>query len=490
MKKLITLATIFFVATAVFAQGNIPIGLQQIMEQNPDHYIEFNNWQNKIPIEIRDGLLPAKNGNETVWVQDSTMYHVADNNELTLEWREKILNRNEHGNKTNRISHFWDVPSHSWTNRDTTAITYNDPDTMSNYLKKPWNNTTNEWADTSKFFKFDEDYNIQLYISKGWDYEENTFFYGMKLFMAYDENNNRIEEHALELELSTEMWVNSYLASYTYDNGLMQEELWRFWDVYEEEWYSSMKYIYSYDENGNLTQSLFYHYNNQTEEWKNTGKRLMFYDENGNKVEEISQTLDIETEEWVNSSQHLLSYDENNNNVVYLGKTWDNETEEWINSHKAMNTYNELGQYTEQQFQNWDLEAGEWLNTSQYLYFYDENENMSYQTKQTWDTIINDWVYNWRYDYFYSEFEFNNINEAHGNLISIYPNPATEKIRVSGDVLLKKANISIYSISGKKMKSVFLNNQNEIDIKNLPEGVYLVEIQTKKGDIVKRLVKK
>ena len=73
-----------------------------------------------------------------------------------------------------------------------------------------------------------------------------------------------------------------------------------------------------------------------------------------------------------------------------------------------------------------------------------------------------------------------NINDE----ISIYPNPAFDKVIVSVDY----ADIELYSLTGKKI----LNKQktNSLDIGYLTSGTYLIKITTEKGVANKLIIKK
>jgi hypothetical protein len=67
----------------------------------------------------------------------------------------------------------------------------------------------------------------------------------------------------------------------------------------------------------------------------------------------------------------------------------------------------------------------------------------------------------------------------------IYPNPVVNSINVVSQHSLK--NITIYSILGTKVLSSY---ENTIDVSNLKTGVYIMKIETIKGQIVsKRFIK-
>ena len=73
----------------------------------------------------------------------------------------------------------------------------------------------------------------------------------------------------------------------------------------------------------------------------------------------------------------------------------------------------------------------------------------------------------------------------------IYPNPATGKIIVASDNTLNEESfVSIFDIKGQQViQHNFQNHKRiEIDVSNLPKGVYLMKILTKEGMEVKKLL--
>lgn len=77
----------------------------------------------------------------------------------------------------------------------------------------------------------------------------------------------------------------------------------------------------------------------------------------------------------------------------------------------------------------------------------------------------------------------NNINSVDN--LSIYPNPANDYIHVTGDGI---ESLKIYDISGRLVKSVSSPVPLTIDIRNLPEGMYPVAIETRQGTFYKKVV--
>lgn len=76
--------------------------------------------------------------------------------------------------------------------------------------------------------------------------------------------------------------------------------------------------------------------------------------------------------------------------------------------------------------------------------------------------------------------------------LNIYPNPTNDIINLisNDDILINE--IVIYDLSGKKLKNILYNYAKEvqINIEDLAEGVYLLDIKTTKGITRKKVIKK
>jgi len=74
--------------------------------------------------------------------------------------------------------------------------------------------------------------------------------------------------------------------------------------------------------------------------------------------------------------------------------------------------------------------------------------------------------------------------------ITIFPNPAREKIYLELPRNLQEGMLVVYSIDGKKLITRQIKDKNiEIDIKTLPVGIYLVEVVNNLGTIFKKIIK-
>jgi len=69
------------------------------------------------------------------------------------------------------------------------------------------------------------------------------------------------------------------------------------------------------------------------------------------------------------------------------------------------------------------------------------------------------------------------------NLYQVYPNPTTSSIYVNG---LDIQQIEIFNLTGK---SLIKTNLHNVNLNTLPKGVYLIQINSETGTVMKKLIK-
>jgi len=76
--------------------------------------------------------------------------------------------------------------------------------------------------------------------------------------------------------------------------------------------------------------------------------------------------------------------------------------------------------------------------------------------------------------------------------IRLYPNPASNLVNVTFKAPLENIKLRIYNIHGQKIReqpleSVGVNHRETLNIANIPNGIYLLELQSDAGRIVKKM---
>ena len=77
------------------------------------------------------------------------------------------------------------------------------------------------------------------------------------------------------------------------------------------------------------------------------------------------------------------------------------------------------------------------------------------------------------------------INETNTENISVYPNPAKDKLFILG--LSKPSKVSIYNVLGKLVFSE--TTSSEVDLEGLQSGVYIVKIMNQQKETTRKFVK-
>ena len=82
----------------------------------------------------------------------------------------------------------------------------------------------------------------------------------------------------------------------------------------------------------------------------------------------------------------------------------------------------------------------------------------------------------------------NYVETQNGIKVSIYPNPAKNNLNI--ETPEANSSVTIYNLNGQQIISKKQNNNNfSINISTLPEGNYIIKINTPRGTIVKKFIK-
>jgi len=84
-----------------------------------------------------------------------------------------------------------------------------------------------------------------------------------------------------------------------------------------------------------------------------------------------------------------------------------------------------------------------------------------------------------------SDSQLNVENEILDNSLKLYPNPTDNTLFIKGNKNLM--NVSVYNMLGKEVLSKM--NTNNIDVKVLPKGIYIIKISDDVGQIYRKFIK-
>jgi hypothetical protein len=121
--------------------------------------------------------------------------------------------------------------------------------------------------------------------------------------------------------------------------------------------------------------------------------------------------------------------------------------------------------------------------TNKENYVFNENNELKIKSSYKLDENFNDWWISsntYRSFYYYgNETQINNKTELNSN-IEIYPNPATTQINVKiNSNNNSSGSIELFSIDGKQMRSLKLNNGNNVlNTYGLKQGMYFIVVNS------------
>ncbi|RLZ09280.1 T9SS type A sorting domain-containing protein [Faecalibacter macacae] len=78
------------------------------------------------------------------------------------------------------------------------------------------------------------------------------------------------------------------------------------------------------------------------------------------------------------------------------------------------------------------------------------------------------------------------LNDINSASVHIYPNPTTDVLNIKSDYNIK--SLEVLDLTSKTI--LVTKNSNQIDVKNLNKGIYLLKIESEKGTSIQKFIKK
>jgi photosystem II stability/assembly factor-like uncharacterized protein len=82
---------------------------------------------------------------------------------------------------------------------------------------------------------------------------------------------------------------------------------------------------------------------------------------------------------------------------------------------------------------------------------------------------------------------FTGIDEISQSALTIYPNPASDVVHIKSSEIDNIIGISLKDINGNIIKKIS-NTETNLDVKNIPPGIYFIQIETENGLINSKLI--
>ena len=81
------------------------------------------------------------------------------------------------------------------------------------------------------------------------------------------------------------------------------------------------------------------------------------------------------------------------------------------------------------------------------------------------------------------------MNDVKTEIISIYPNPVSTTLIIQSEEVIKKVEIIAANGTVVAVQEAF-ENEVQLPVENINNGLYLVKISTSKGTILRAVIKK
>jgi hypothetical protein len=403
-------------------------------------------------------------------------------NETLLKWVDRLeyhIIYDDNGNMTEYIQNDYDTATQSWMpyEHDTLIYVNNILVEEAWYFYNPVNNT---WI-KGLYYKYNSSGALIEYYYLSWYEETYVIEGGYKDIYTLNLQNLPVETINQSFDTLTDTWFTTMKNELSYENDtILLNEVLYLWNSIDDLWTVYQQSIYTYTDNlktGILTQEW------TSGIWVDDSRISFEYNSNNLITKELYQNWNGVA--WVNYTQTLYSYDSSNLLTERLYQNYLNNN--WANSRLYGYTFDGQGNNTVRLYKYWSYSTGLLTNNSyQYFYTYNSNNVNTETIYQKWNTTDLDWMNYYKTLHYYSLHPYIAVEEVDAGSITVYPNPALNKLFVNG--LTGTPVFSICDMTGKLIFSGRITG-NQIDISNLTTGMYTLKAKTSRGIILKKFVK-
>mgnify|MGYP003293009326 CR=1 FL=1 len=290
----------------------------------------------------------------------------------------------------------------------------------------------------------------------GYQYLDDQWKHVYIVNYAYDDNGNRVQRTNFN-SAGTETFTQGGVYDYTYVQGKL---------VYYEAYFGNYQHLFetcdlTYDDQGRLEEELFKQGYDVVE---NSVKQSYTYDERGLLSMIVTYNYDYD---WFEESSDVFLYD-NAGNCVDHSK------------------YDDYGNIVDQREYEYDLEIPSSSVSMPYyvpeLSFPEAYGDANMRVVEHWSTLDANHFFQYicDYRYVYDERPSGVENHATTSPVQIYPNPASDFVRV--DLTVDMTSAILYDLQGRVCEVLNLQRGNNIvNIADLGNGVYFLKMSMADG---------
>ena len=357
----------------------------------------------------------------------------------------------------------------SWENNYKRTFTYDANNNLVSEKSYYRDSSTTSWEfSSSETYVYNAANRVVSSTYESFDVSGNIS-YGYKSNYTYNGNNQVTE--SIDLEFTNGVWVNQYKSTYAYTNGKITSVVGQDWNgsswVYVtdgDQQDASSKITISYGANDLVSEFIYADWDGSS--WSLVDKELYTYNTN-NKIARII-SYDWNGAAYETYFKEEYTYDANGN--LILEKSFDYSNGSYELSYETSYTFDStqmMSSFThpfKDQFGFDALTGQENFYVNKILGYEEEDYRTTYNYGEATASVK----------------DFSSIDFA------VFPNPTSSILKID-DTSFTLKNIELFNVLGKK---VFVSTKNEINIAHLVNGVYLLKIESEKGNVVtKRIIK-
>jgi hypothetical protein len=459
-------------------------------------------------------------------VKDTIIYETKFSDNPWQLFSREILTYDDNCNILTDRGEHWDPASHSWINLFSHTNKYDASGNLVVTVTKAWDEKTNSFVNSSR----------DLFDFNG-SHVKSTFQF-------WNESKNNWENQSRYLTDRNKDGLTTFLKLQDYvDNGWedVARDFFVFGDnniqVFGKEqtklnsvWVNSIKTVQNLFNNDSKGKSVTSIWNSATKNWDDAGRQFILYlSGTANIKEEITQ--DYVANRWENSRKDVVVYNKDNLKVFDAVRSWDSKSKSWVNLFRDFQDYYSNGATHHIQSDYWDEESKKWLDHYRATFTNNGcriaanlttgNTNSSQKSLKSNKILASGISINtMESDGHKLIYDFPSIvNPANKSVIPIqmtlttqkpekiagiikenitdqkqqdfliFPNPARKYFYAGFNTGGKSAILKITDLAGKSILQTQLKNNNEkVDISNIPKGLYIVSVISGKEILSKKLV--
>ena len=367
------------------------------------------------------------------------------------------------------ITKNYDSISQEWINSTRADFYYSFSGKDSLRIVYTWDMTDSVWNNNSMHILLWNDFGYISYEADSvWINQKWTIIGGRKFEYVYNEYNQVLEQAWYEYEKNLNNWIYHFKNVFTLIN----------------------------EQTGEYNGAFVYLWNKQNNEWTNFQRfsEMQLHNWEGfpyyaPKVEHDIMEAWID-ENWVFVKKDSMIYDTLGGKIWYYF-VYNYNINQWQPYFKLLDVYNDEGYQISYYRQFW--QDDQWVNHDGYIISYEfDGPRLIEVKKDEWDTITGQWTPFRKY--VYSDYSYILNTENIGSTIKrtqfkIIPNPSNRTVLIKlNDETDRIKKVKIYNLTGHKVLNKNFsseNRQEEIDISGLKKSVYILNVITKQGKIMK-----